>query len=191
MRRIAEIALLIVFVGAGVLLALGKLPLPAPSVDVAALLPAGATEGLSSQCDSCSLECPLASGESESRPTIDGILPAVGDELRNTGAIPREYAWLHETPLSGGYLVGVREGGADAPGRLWAEILTASSLGDTVSWYRAHLTADGWRAVQTQDVVVPDGVFLSFQRQDATLNLLVEGDDRATKVFLDHPLRVR
>lgn len=191
MRRIVEIAILIVFVGAGVLLALGKLPLPAPSVDVAALLPSGATEGLSSQCNACSLECPFASGEPESRPTIDGTPPAVDDELRNTDAIPGEHAWLRNTPLSGGYLVGVREGGADAPGRLWAEIFTSSSPDETVKWYRAHLAAAGWRGLQAHDSVVPDGVFLSFRKDGSTLNLLIEGDDRATKVFLDHPLRVR
>ena len=188
MRRTMEIAVLVVFVGAGVLLALGKVPLLAPPADLAAVLPPGATEGFLSQCGSCSLDCPFASGEPERRPTVDATPSAVDGALQNSDAIPREHAWLRETPLSGGYLVGVREGGADVPGRLWAEIFTASSLGDTVSWYRAHLPAAGWRRVEALEGIVPDGVFLSFQRDDATLNLLFEGNDRETRVFLDHPV---
>ena len=180
MRRTLEVLVLVLFLAAGALLVLGRMPMPRPSVDVATLLPPGSSEGMSAACSSCSLDCPFAGGASRAETSAD-------DESEVYGVIADEHPWVRAVPLSDGSIVEVREGVEGGAGRVWLTIAEASSATDTVAAYTAHVQRAGWKRIQVQRGVLPDGTFLAFENDGARLNVLIEPEDTTTRVFLDLP----
>ena len=187
MRRIMEVAVLILFVSAGILLVLGKLPLPRPREDLLHLLPAGAADTGSSPCLTCPADCPFA-GEPAEAHKVGAQDPAtVNGKLQGDDVLADVYAWPPDVPLPGGTVVGIRPAVVDAQGRLWVDIATASSVPETAQWYRRQARATGWEPVQDRPALVPDAVFLSLERADRRMHVMIGSGGAVTRVFVDHP----
>ena len=187
MRRIVEAAVLILFVSAGVLLVLGKLPLPRPREDLLDLLPAGAADVRSSPCLTCPADCPFAGEPADAHEVTPQDLAPVDGELHRDDVLVDVYALPRDVPLPGGTVVGIRSAVVDGQARLWVDIATASSVPETAQWYRRQARAAGWEPLQDQPALVLDAVFLSLERADRTMHVMIGSGEAVTRVFVDHP----
>ena len=187
MRRIVEVAVLILFVSAGALLVFGKLPLPRPREDLLDLLPAGAADVRSSPCLTCPADCPFAGEPADAHDIAAQELAPVDGKLHGDEVLADVYAWPRDVPLPGGTVVGIRPAVVDGQARLWVDIASASSVPETAEWYRRQARAAGWEPLQDQPALVPDAVFLSLRRADRTMHVMIESGEAATRVFVDHP----
>lgn len=189
MRRTIEILVIVAFLALGLLLLTGRLPLPQAPVDVQALLPSAgsASEEASSSCASCPLDCPYAGDSAQAETTPPEDLATVEGELIGGEEIRKEYSELSQVPLSGGAVLHHRTETPEGTPRVWIDIGTCSPLGETTEWYKRHLPTAGWDLRREDEGVVPDGVFLSFERDGDVLNILIEARSDATNIFLDAP----
>jgi len=189
MRRTIEILAIVAFLALGLLLVTGRLPLPQAPVDVQALLPSaeGGSQEVSSSCASCPLDCPYAGDSAQAETTPPEDLATVDGELAGDEEIRKEYAELSHVPLSGGVVIQHRTETPEGTPRVWIDIGTCSPLAETTEWYKQHLPTAGWNLRREDEGVVPDGVFLSFDRDGDVLNILIEARSDRTNIFLDAP----
>ncbi|MFP4206864.1 MAG: hypothetical protein ACLFSP_12195 [Spirochaetaceae bacterium] len=192
MRRTVEILTVVLFLVLGLLIATGRLPLPAPPVEVMELLPSASSPASesSSSCASCSLDCPYAGdAEDPDDPPAEELEPVDGT-LVNSEELREEFTELSELPLSGGTVIDYRLERPDGRPRVWVDIGTCSPTDETSRWYKKRLKEAGWELVGEDSHVVPDGVFLSFTREADLLNILIEAHAERTNIFVDHPARL-
>lgn len=197
MRRAIEVLVLAVFLGIGVAAVTGNLPLPHLDIDSSSLGPIEATSEPASGCASCTADCPLAGGGSQDD-TANGDTPGTGEaiavdpvpvhaDLSNSDELPEAIAEATGLPLSGGVITETPRGVADGQSRVWVDIATSSPVEDATQWYRDNLSEAGWELRDDQPDVVPNGEFLSFERDGITLNVLFETTERHTRIFVDYP----
>lgn len=197
MRRAIELLVLFVFIGIGLAAIFGTLPLPQLSMNSLSLGPIEERVEDTSDCASCTADCPLAGGENEDEaesvneperavPTDLDRVP-VHDKLLNNDELPASIADAKALPLPGGVITDTRRGVADGRERIWIDIATSSPVDEATDWYETNLAEAGWEMREDQPGVVPEGEFFSFEREEITLNVLFQSNDRYTRIFVDYP----
>lgn len=189
MRRMIEILVIVAFVALGLLLVTGRLPLPESPVDVQSLLPSAGSreEELASSCASCPLDCPYAGDQEPTDTSPPEDLSRVDGQLIRGEELHESYPVLSQLPLSGGAVMQHRAETPEGTPRVWIDIGTCSPPSETSEWYKRRLPSAGWKLRREDEAVVPNGVFLSFERNGDLLNLLIEARSDRTNIFLDVP----
>ena len=195
-RRYAEIIVTLAFVGLGLLVVFGKLPLPKPPANVADLLPRGTFSADEAAyraflCETCLLDCPLAGSKPNDQGARASANPVPIDEAP---VIPdhaaQAVADLDDFPLPGAYVRRSGEEFTDGGRRIWLELVTCSPAEEVVEWYRTHAPAAGWALVHDADGFVPNATFLVFEHHAQIINVLIEvAGETSTRIVLDYPGR--
>ncbi len=192
-RRYIEVLVLVVFAALGVLIALGRLPLPGPPAGIAEFLPGNGSAGSPAEdgvllCDQCPLDCPLAGttqDDSASQPTEP--VP-IDEEPVITEDTADAVANLEDFPVPGGHVLRSGEELSNGGERVWIELVTCTPPEEVLAWYREHAPAAGWEPEQDTSSLVPNAVFLVYERAGTVVNVLVHMQEgEATRVVVDYP----
>ena len=195
-RRALEVLILVVFVAIGLGAITGRLPLPQLDIDATSFAPFEATTDSASGCASCTADCPLAGGESEDATATDAEPDTLSDvaripvheKLSGSEELPSTIAESTALPLSGGVITDTSRGVDDnGRPRIWIDIATSSPITEATDWYKTNLSESEWELLDDQPGVVPNGEFLTFERDGITVNVLLEAAERHTRIFVDYP----